>query len=480
MKKMAIVAGVLLLNMPAVMATTDEVMATADEVMATADEVTAPTNNFTHLTKGMWLQRGGESYYCNEWGVTVTGINVIEGKLYNFGDDGKQVTGLLETSEGLQIFLPEGTAEGLVEYLEDTYFVGSDYMLQTGMQEFNGQTYYFDNVTYKLSTGIVHDGENFKLLVDTGSVSAGIVEYQGDYYFIDEYLNLHSGLQQVDEKVFLFDQETFVMKTGWQEVNGEQVYIDPEVGLAVDGWTTIGGETYYFQDGSLANGIVDINGLEYAFENGVGKFGLQNIDGNYYYFLDEGGTYKGGCSIDGQSYFFKEDGIGAIGYYTIEGKLYYFYEDATLATNTTIGMYTANEYGALTKMAANWDNLGYHLESILDQYGYTPERATAAVRDLMKYKYYTEPATTVDGAIFAINNKNGACYHHAALAYELITYMGYEAHYIVGIGRLASEHAWVAVYYPDEGWFYHDPIYQSARYTEQQIINLGYKWDRNY
>ena len=71
------------------------------------------------------------------------------------------------------------------------------------------------------------------------------------------------------------------------------------------------GTFYYYPDGSMATGLVDIDGARYYFGfDGVMLTGWQEDDGNLYYFSPEDGkAVTGEVEIDGKKYWFDEDGV---------------------------------------------------------------------------------------------------------------------------------------------------------------------------
>ena len=75
--------------------------------------------------------------------------------------------------------------------------------------------------------------------------------------------------------------------------------------------TTEAGTFYYYADGSMATGLLEIDGALYYFGyDGVMLDGWQEDDGNKYYFSPEDGkAVKGEVEIDGKKYWFDENGI---------------------------------------------------------------------------------------------------------------------------------------------------------------------------
>ncbi len=151
----------------------------------------------------------------------------------------------------------------------------------------------------------------------------------------------------------------------------------------------------------------------------------------------------------------------------------------TMLSQHTYATEVVEEVPFVAPTVATTENLSYFLGQILDKYGHTPEGAAEATKDMLTYKYMTSDGRVAD-AVYAINNRKGACYHYAALFYELMLYMGYdEMVQIIDIGRRGNEHSWVAVRYSDGYWYYFDPLYQNTKYTQQELINLKMSWDKS-
>ncbi len=78
-------------------------------------------------------------------------------------------------------------------------------------------------------------------------------------------------------------------------------------------------------------------------------------------------------------------------------------------------------------------------------------------------------------AVYAINNRRGACYHYASLGYMLLTAQGYDVTYINGYGRRGTAHAFLSVQYEDAVYYY-DFIYDATRWSLQDLLDMGYTW----
>ncbi|OON95001.1 MAG: hypothetical protein ATN32_01380 [Candidatus Epulonipiscium fishelsonii] len=234
------------------------------------------------------------------------------------------------------------------------------------------------------------------------------------------------------------------------------------------------------------------------------KLGWQTIDDKKYYITPYGPLSNGIHMIDLVQYGFKEDGsliingqVGAYrtnefgivnyeqpntstsalnGIHTINNVKHGF-KDGRLVKNGYVGTYKTNEKGEISgKALANRENFDAFIIEKLDTFGWNEKGVYDAVRHKYKYKFLDSQGDTIDDAIYLLNNGKASCYGYASLAYHMWLEMGYDAKYIIGIGRLGTEHAWISVKFP-EGWLYYDPMYEQSPYTEAQLIEMEYEWE---
>ena len=92
-----------------------------------------------------------------------------------------------------------------------------------------------------------------------------------------------------------------------------------------DGWYVEDNNWYYYVDGLVQTGFVQIDGITYHLNaEGYVDTGLLRIDSKIYYFHANGAMHYGWLDLDGDIYFMLEDGTAAIGWLEIDGVNYYF------------------------------------------------------------------------------------------------------------------------------------------------------------
>ncbi|ONI40373.1 hypothetical protein AN639_05000 [Candidatus Epulonipiscium fishelsonii] len=252
-----------------------------------------------------------------------------------------------------------------------------------------------------------------------------------------------------NENIYL-KQPSVQVKLGWQIIEGQKYYITPY--------------------GPLSNGIHMIDLVQYGFKED-GSLLINGQIGNYQ--TDEHGIVKNSVIEHKQNYIVETpipDGV-----HTIDG-IKYGFKDGKLLINGYVDTYKTNDKGKIIgKAPANRENYKAFIIEKLNTFGWSEKGVYDAVRHNYKYKYMDSKGDTIDDVIYLLNNGKASCYAYASLAYHMWLEMGYEAKYIVGIGRLGDEHAWIAVKKP-EGWSYYDTIYRQTPYTEKQLIDMGYDW----
>lgn len=124
---------------------------------------------------------------------------------------------------------------------------------------------------------------------------------------------------------------------GWFTADGQQVTEAYEVGgnttlyarwtaaTDMNGWYVKDGEWYYYVDGCVQTGFIEIDGVMYHLnEDGCSDTGLMRIDGKTYYFHANGAMHCGWLELDGNTYFMLSDGSAAVGWLQIDQKRYFF------------------------------------------------------------------------------------------------------------------------------------------------------------
>ncbi|WP_267202224.1 GH25 family lysozyme [Limosilactobacillus kribbianus] len=213
-----------------------------------------PTNAWQD--KG-WAKIDGHWFYFDDKGHMLTGLQTINGKIYD-----------LQTEHD-----------------------GNFGAMKTGWQKINGSWYYFNG-----------GGD-----AATGWFKSGA----GNWYYFDNNGQALTGWRNINNRWYYFDPNNAWALRGWQYMDNNWLYFDPTNAWQYKGWTKVGSQWFYFDNnGHMLNGLQTINGkLYYLNSNHDGSFGAmktgwQKIDGSWYYFDGNGQAMTGSVYINGKLYEF--------------------------------------------------------------------------------------------------------------------------------------------------------------------------------
>lgn len=248
-------------------------------------------NGFVELTGGDGVSFKTDKYYIKN-GVTLTGLQKIDGKLYNLSTGGCAIKGSMQNGK----YNPfRKMPEGMCAFRQDC-------SMYTGFQRVRKYTNYFSP-----SNGVrmVGNGNSWTLKKIGNSYYA--INKNGVIY--NKYCN-YSGWLGFGNKRRFFDKNTGRMKTGWLNHKGKRYYLNPKTGYRAVGLKKIGKNTYYF---------VEKNKAAYMYKGGLKKFGKK-----YRYFDKKTGKMKKGwAKIGSHKYYFdKKTGYRTTGKKKINGKKY--------------------------------------------------------------------------------------------------------------------------------------------------------------
>ena len=292
------------------------------------------------------FEYAGNKYYANESGELQLGYQMIDGKTYFFSRD-KTMYGALKTGkfeiDGQYRIFNEYLQTGLFEYAGNKYYADQDGNIQLGFQKYNGKTYFFsrDNTKYGvMRTGIFQIGDYYYCFDDiTGEMKQGLFEYNGHKYYANENGELQFGYQTIDGKTYFFSRDKTMygaLKTGKFEIDGQYRIFNEYLQTGL--FEYAGNKYYADKDGNIQPGFQTINGKKYFFSGDATRYGVMRYGWiqyhQYRYYLDADGTVVTGYkNIDGRDYMFDDQGRMDTGFVTINGNTYYYYVDGTYAND---------------------------------------------------------------------------------------------------------------------------------------------------
>ncbi|HDX9590745.1 TPA: cell wall-binding protein [Bacillus pseudomycoides] len=299
------------------------------------------------LLKG-WQEIEGNTYYFNPNSNQRTSGSVIgdiDGKYYNFNDDGVLQKSAWKGDE----------ANGLA------YSDASGAFIKEGVKEIDNKIYYFKD--YKATTNVLRlEDQGVTLRFSNEGVLMLVLGLDGKA--LNKTVNV-----TLDNKTLPFYPNGALEPLGVSRLGNTVKYFSLEDGINYSGWKEFDGDKYYFRDGksSTVNGTETIDGKTYYFNDWgqATQIGFIDIDGIPFYLNDKAEKVTGVHEIDGQLYLFsKGDSLRVYGekvrntYYKFEGKKYYALYDGRLLRNTETDIWvgdkhyqaTFNNEGVITKI----------------------------------------------------------------------------------------------------------------------------------
>lgn len=327
---------------------------------------------------GWFTDADQKTYYFSDKDKTaVTGIKEIDGKKYFFDQNGVKSTGVVRNEEGKYEYISdEPVKSGFIDISGVTYYIDENGYALTGLQTIGSDTYYFGKTGNLLTGGYLIDGKRYFFDVDTGKAKVGPYKREnGKTYYYNGMKGVGTGLIKVGSELHFYDDEG-IEQYGRQLVNGKYYYFDKQTGAAISGWKEyvtssgnsylsyyspvdnaavtglqkIGNDYYLFDDnGYRLHGVRDVNGVYCLFDKVTGKLYTGWYDnGSYLYYYDglNGRVQGNKCvEIEGKYYFFNNSGVLCsgirttadgiamcfdptdyslvTGWFSIDGKVYY-------------------------------------------------------------------------------------------------------------------------------------------------------------
>ena len=227
-----------------------------------------------------WKEINGNWYYFRGSGIMQTGESMVGTQKYYFKDSG-------------ELYLAAGIRNGV-------FYTGAGYALK-GFFHY-GDNYYYAKDDYHLVTNVFVDVSE-KLKDETGQEETKEAK-KGRRYFGKNGL-MQKGLSEVNGKTYYFSREAGeigVMKTAcWIQVSGKWYYFDGS-GAMVTGWRSVGGSWYYFRNsGAMATGWFEDQEAE-------AKLPADQKRAIWYWFDDNGAMATGWKEIDGRWEMFADNG----------------------------------------------------------------------------------------------------------------------------------------------------------------------------
>ncbi len=261
-----------------------------------------------------------DMFYLDEQNKPLTGIQVIDGEYYNFGNGGRMVYGKYKQSG----YSPWNSDEnGTRAYVLDED--GDRAAMQVGFASVSGKRYYFDEDGYRLEPEAEDifttiKGHRYMLDLDGAFRTDELVDMEDGMYYLNK-----NGVVVTDKKVniggvyYIFDAEGKMAGNDgvrqFYEFDGNVYGIDGDGALYVDEIARIDGQRYYFDKDGLyvTDAKVTVGKYSYYF-NAKGYMvtdKLVRVGSQRYYFGSNGKMYQNRNFklANGKKYHADESGV---------------------------------------------------------------------------------------------------------------------------------------------------------------------------
>ena len=335
------------------------------------------SENGKFIDKAGWYEVKDSSndsswYYINSDYTLATGLKEINNKLYYFDPD----RGIMISNKLQEVVMKDGSKK-------DYYFNNNGVALinneewqsqkennkimwqylkneqpVSGLQEINGKTYYFNENTSYMETGVVDTGKGIYLFDENGAKvnKTGWIQNKGYWYYLNNdstvkrdwlnsgyswyYLNdngiMATQWKKVNDYWYYFGSNG-TMQKDWKEINNNWYYLR-EDGIMATQWEKVNDYWYYFGlNGAMQKDWKEIkNNWYYLRDDGIMATQWEKVNNYWYYFGSNGAMQKDWKEINNNWYYLRDDGIMTTQWNKINDYWYYFNDDGKMINNQYI------------------------------------------------------------------------------------------------------------------------------------------------
>lgn len=345
--------------------------------------ISADGKDSTRVWKTGWYSFGGNWYYIGEYGLYYDEVYKIDGSYYGFDSEGVMYDnerfwcwyyGEDQTYSGYY-YAKKGGALVVNNWIQEGstwYYYGKHGCAPNDFYKIGNTWYFFDyegrmvtneivwSDEYQASYIISADGASYKTVPNTGWF-----EFNGDWYYNKNGERCHGGVYKIDSSYYGFDYDGVLYDNErfWSNYDGSYSYFQAKKGgsLIVNNWYQDGDDWYYFGEyGRGANGFVRSGGVWYYFSDGRMLTDTVEWDSEAgrHYALGKSGAMiasKGWHTVGGSYVYAEAGGALAEGWKKLGNSWYYLYPQMAANDLTTIDgvLYAINNKGVCTEVTAN-------------------------------------------------------------------------------------------------------------------------------
>ena len=221
-----------------------------------------------------FVQSGANTMYQTQDGTYLKGLQNINGEWYYFDPSGfLRKSGWIQTTDGKEYYATDSGVLARNQWMGKVY-LKDDGEKAKGITKIGNHLYYFSMSSGKLQKGKLKDSEgNLYITNGKGVVYSGrFFKYKKKNYYAGEDGKLAKGLTKIGIDYYFFSRTSGKMLVGRKKkVDGYTYYLTKTGKAARDRWIKLKGKYYYFQsDGRMATNMY-IGSKWYVGANGVRK-----------------------------------------------------------------------------------------------------------------------------------------------------------------------------------------------------------------
>lgn len=253
------------------------------------------------LAEDEWLAIGNKTYYFSGTGK-MTEDFYLDGCIYVLDEDGGYV---------LTADLHDGW-----NLIQDEYYYQAGSRLASGKMEINGSTYYFKDgkmMTNMASKDGVFDGYFDYCYGADGAMltGAGWKSINGNWYYLNNRSQYIKYWARIDGKMYYFmPGSEYAYEAFWGDINLD------EVGIMCTEYRVINHKLYYFDQDGVCQGVCgpkdgwyNANGIWYFMKGGLVSTGMISVNGANYILGPDGKMYANTVANSNGLRYVNADGV---------------------------------------------------------------------------------------------------------------------------------------------------------------------------